>query len=165
MTLTVFNDLPAPQVLAELLTCCAAPRWAWLVAEGRPFGDVAALRACSDDAIAALDWEHLLPALDAHPRIGARLASGGREAAWSRAEQAGAAGADARTAAALAQANVDYERRFGHVFLICATGLSAERMLTEARVRLDNDPVTEQRCVRRELAAITRLRLDRLVSP
>lgn len=164
MLLTVFNDLPTARVLPELLTCCAAPQWARQVAEGRPFADPAALRARSDDTIAALTWEQLLPALDAHPRIGARLSGGGREADWSRTEQAGTAGMDASTAAALVQANVEYERRFGHVFLICATGLSAARMLAEARARLGNDPPTEQQCVRRQLAAITRLRLDRLVS-
>ncbi|HEY0698023.1 MAG TPA: 2-oxo-4-hydroxy-4-carboxy-5-ureidoimidazoline decarboxylase [Micromonospora sp.] len=162
--MTFLNDLSLDRLLPELLVCCAAPRWARLVAEGRPFGDVTALHAHSDATIAALDWADLLPALTAHPRIGERPVSGGREAAWSRAEQAGAAGADASTAAALVRANVDYEQRFGHVFLICATGRSAEQMLTAARTRLGNDPATEQQCVRRELAAITRLRLTRLVS-
>src|SRR5690606_19417888 len=98
-------------------------------------------------------------ALSAHPRIGERLAQAGREADWSRAEQAGMGDADDALRAEIAAANQAYEQRFGHVFLICATGRSAEQMLAAARQRLNNDLDTERRVVRDELRAITRLRL------
>jgi 2-oxo-4-hydroxy-4-carboxy-5-ureidoimidazoline decarboxylase len=164
MLLADFNELPAPLAREELVACCAADGWAELVAAGRPYADRAALQAAGAAAMAELSWEQLRTALDAHPRIGERSTAGGREAAWSRAEQSAAATDDTSTAALLLRANLDYERRFGHIFLICATGLSAAQVLAAARDRLGNDAVTEQRRVRHELAAIAGLRLDRLVS-
>jgi 2-oxo-4-hydroxy-4-carboxy-5-ureidoimidazoline decarboxylase len=161
---TSLDALPVPQARQDLLSCCASPQWADLLIAGRPFKDLPALRAASDDAIARLPWEQVLLALDAHPRIGERSRAAGREAAWSSTEQAAATPQDAATAAALVRANVDYEQRFGHVFLICATGLSAAEILSAARSRLGNQPQVEQECVRRELAAIAGLRLSRLVS-
>jgi 2-oxo-4-hydroxy-4-carboxy-5-ureidoimidazoline decarboxylase len=165
MLLAEFNELPMPRARQELLACCAALYWAQVLADGRPFVDRTALHAASAAALTSLTWDQLRPALDAHPRIGERSKADGREAAWSRAEQSAAADVDAVTAAALAQANLDYEERFGHVFLICATGLSATQVLAAARARLGNDPPAEQQVVRQELAAIAGLRLDRLVSP
>jgi 2-oxo-4-hydroxy-4-carboxy-5-ureidoimidazoline decarboxylase len=162
--LTAFNELPTPEAREELLACCAADGWADRVAAGRPYPDRAALQAAGAAALADLTWDQVRVALDAHPRIGERSAAAGKEAAWSRAEQSAAATDDSSTAALLIQANLDYERRFGHIFLICATGLSAAQVLAAARERLGNDAVTEQQRVRHELAAIAGLRLDRLVS-
>jgi 2-oxo-4-hydroxy-4-carboxy-5-ureidoimidazoline decarboxylase len=87
-----------------------------------------------------------------------------REQEWSRREQAGARDADAATAAALVEANVAYEERFGHVFLIFATGKSAGEMLAAARERLHHDATTERAVVRAELKKITRLRVERLLT-
>jgi 2-oxo-4-hydroxy-4-carboxy-5-ureidoimidazoline decarboxylase len=86
-----------------------------------------------------------------------------RDGEWSRQEQAGMAGASADTIAALAAGNMAYEERFGQVFLICATGLSAAEMLTALRTRLGNDPDTEAKIVREELRKITGLRLRKLL--
>src|SRR3989442_707229 len=85
--------------------------------------------------------------------------------AWSRREQAGVDGAGEDTRSALAQRNRDYEKRFGYVFLICATGKTAEEMLDALRGRLTHDPATELRIAAKEQANITRLRLDSLVAP
>src|SRR5881397_1573358 len=76
----------------------------------------------------------------------------------------GAADAAAATLAALAQGNVTYEERFGHVFLISATGKTGDEMLGALRGRLSNDPATELRVAAEEQAKITRLRLDKLVA-
>jgi len=54
---------------------------------------------------------------------------------------------------------VAYEQRFGHVFLICATGLSASELLDALRARLTNPVEAERDVVRGELAKIVRLRL------
>ena len=150
---------------AELMACCASRRWAAEVAARRPYHDLATLRRVSDAALDALDWADVLEALAAHPRIGERAAGEGREAGWSRAEQAGVsntATGDERTAE-LAAGNAEYERRFGHVFLICASGLSAGEVLAALRQRLGNDEDTERRVVREELRRIVELRLGRLV--
>lgn len=159
--LAQFNALPAADAERDLLACCAATAWAREVAAGRPYRDVLALRAAGDRAARGLTWPDVAQALSAHPRIGERPAGDDRESAWSRREQAGVTES---AKAALAEANRAYEERFGHVFLIFATGKTDEEMLAAARARLTNDEETEQGVVRNELRKIALLRLERLVS-
>jgi 2-oxo-4-hydroxy-4-carboxy-5-ureidoimidazoline decarboxylase len=162
-----FNALPDDEAERDLLACCAAPAWACVVADGRPYQDLAELLAVADTALAALTWPDIVQALSAHPRIGQpmgqRAEGEAQDAAWSREEQSGMAGAAEATKAALAEANREYERRFDHVFLIFATGKSPAEILEAARARLANDETTEREVVRGELAKITQLRLERLV--
>lgn len=160
-SLAEFNALPPAEAERELLACCAAPTWAKTVADGRPYPDRGALRAAADAAARGLTWADVEIALSAHPRIGEVPAGAGREAAWSRREQAGAG--DPSLAAALAEANRRYEERFGHVFLIFATGRSAAEMLAAAQARLAHDEATERSVVQEELRRIALLRLERLV--
>ncbi len=124
--------------------------------------------AASDAAIGALGWPDIEQALAAHPRIGGRPdpgpAGGDREAAWSRQEQAGTRDAPADVQAGLRAGNAAYEERFGHVFLICATGLSAASMLAALEDRLSHDPAAERDVVREELRMIVRLRLGKAFS-
>ncbi|MQY03315.1 hypothetical protein ACRB68_13570 [Actinomadura sp. RB68] len=156
------NALSAVNAENELLTCCASRRWAAAVAAGRPYGDLAGLRAASARALAELDWSDVAEALAAHPRIGERAAGQDREAAWSRREQAGVDDAGEATRRALLEGNKAYEERFGHVYLICATGLGAGEMLAALTRRLDNDAETERGVVRAELAKIVDIRLAKL---
>jgi 2-oxo-4-hydroxy-4-carboxy-5-ureidoimidazoline decarboxylase len=184
-----FNALPTGEAEEELLTCCAAPSWAAALAAGRPYTNLASVLAASDKAFAAMTAADLTAAVAAHPRIGDRgtgkpagpAASskdaarrgepsriptgheGTRDGEWSRQEQAGVAGASADTLAALAAGNRTYEERFGQVFLICATGLSAAEMLTALHARLGNDADSEAKIVREELRKITGLRLRKLL--
>jgi 2-oxo-4-hydroxy-4-carboxy-5-ureidoimidazoline decarboxylase len=162
--LAEWNRLPEADAQRELLTCCASPRWAAAVVRGRPYGSADAVLAAGQTALDGLDWTDVRAALDVHPRIGERVAKQGREGDWSRREQAGAQDTDAATAAGLVAANEAYEERFGHVFLIFATGRSAGEMLAAARARLANDEDAERAVVRAELAKITRLRLERLLT-
>jgi 2-oxo-4-hydroxy-4-carboxy-5-ureidoimidazoline decarboxylase len=158
------NELPPERAEAELLACCASRRWARGVCAERPHDDLAALRAASARVLAALDWADVAEALAAHPRIGDRPDGAGRDARWSRREQSGMDGADEEVRRALAEGNLAYERRFGHVFLIRAAGRSAGDMLAELRARLRNDVDTERAVVRAELAAIVDLRLAALAA-
>jgi 2-oxo-4-hydroxy-4-carboxy-5-ureidoimidazoline decarboxylase len=99
-----------------------------------------------------------------HPRIGERPTGDGRESGWSRREQAGILSQLApATRAALAEANREYERRFGHVFLVFATGRTDTELLAAARARLGNPPAVEREVVRTELGRIAQLRLERLL--
>ena len=147
----------------ELLACCASRRWARTVAAGR-HDDLAGLRAASARALAGLGWDDILEALAAHPRIGDRKDGPGHEARWSRGEQSGMDAAAEETRRAMVEGNLAYEKRFGHVFLICATGRNAAEMLAELRARLGHDVDTERRVVRAELSKIVDLRLARLVA-
>src|SRR5262252_8419038 len=120
--LTQFNELSDALGEDALRACCAAPDWISTVSHGRPYEDRASVHATSAAALAVLDWTGVRAALDAHPRIGERAAGKGTEAAWSRSEQSGMDTATADTKAALVEANRAYEDRFGHVFLLFATG-------------------------------------------
>ena len=161
--LTGFNALPVDLAAEALAACCASRRWVSAMADARPYPAVGDLYHAAAENLRLLAWPDVLEALAAHPRIGERPTGDGREAAWSRAEQSAAGGTDARTAAALAAANAAYEEKFGHVFLIRATGRSAPEMLAEALARLDHDEAAEQAVVRRELGQIVRLRLDKML--
>jgi 2-oxo-4-hydroxy-4-carboxy-5-ureidoimidazoline decarboxylase len=155
-----FDALPRAEAEAELLTCCASRRWAAAVTAGRPYGSAENLVTAAARVVRDLDWADVEAALAAHPRIGERPRGSGREPAWSRGEQSGVVAADR---AAFAAANAVYEERFGHVFLICASGRDGAEMLAELRERLNNDPETERSVVRGELVKITELRLRKLL--
>lgn len=162
--LAEFNQAPDDDRLrSSLHACCAAESWVNRIVAGRPYPDEAALLSASDAATAELDDTGLAQALAGHPRIGERVAAG--HGAWSRQEQSGVAGAGADVRAQLAEANAAYEQQFGHVYLVCATGKSADELLALCRARLDNDPATERGVVSTELAKINRLRLGKLLHP
>jgi 2-oxo-4-hydroxy-4-carboxy--5-ureidoimidazoline (OHCU) decarboxylase len=88
-----------------------------------------------------------------------------RSRAWSRQEQSGTRGTDPETLEKLSRLNREYARRFGRVFLVCATGRSADEMLALGRKRLENDQETELAIAAEEQRKITRLRLEKLLSP
>jgi allantoicase len=159
------NSLPASQARQVLATCCASRAWVERMAAGRPYADLDDLLGAGDRAVGELDRDDLAEALSAHPRIGQRAAGASTQAVWSRQEQAAVGDADAEVQAALHEGNRAYEERFGHVFLISASGRPAEELLAALRERLGNDPDTEWGLVAEELRKITRLRLERLLQP
>ncbi|GIE92784.1 2-oxo-4-hydroxy-4-carboxy-5-ureidoimidazoline decarboxylase [Paractinoplanes rishiriensis] len=156
-----FNSLPAARLSDDLRACCAAPGWGAAIVAGRPYPDRAAIIAVADAAARALTWDEVLVAMAAHPRIGERAAGESREAAWSRHEQSAAAPGD--DGAALIEANRAYEERFGHVFLIFASGRTQAEIVAAARERLANDEATERAIVTGELGKIALLRLERVL--
>jgi 2-oxo-4-hydroxy-4-carboxy-5-ureidoimidazoline decarboxylase len=160
-----FNGLSVEDAERELLACCAAPAWARSVASGRPYSDVEGLRAAARAALAGLTWQDIADALAGHPRIGERAGGEDRASAWSRREQAAvAADPQAATADALVEANREYEQRFGHIFLIFATGRTPAQILDACRERLGHDEATEHAVVKDELGKITLLRLERMMT-
>src|ERR1700712_95283 len=158
----VLDALGDPAAEERLVACCASRRGGDAMLAARPFGSRAALLAHSDTVLHALSWADVEEALAAHPRIGERVAGAGREAGWSRSEQSGAATASSDVHQQLHWGNQHYEEGFGYVFLICATGLSADSMLTALRERLDHEAGTERRGVRDELRKNVRVRLEKL---
>jgi len=167
------NALPSPAFADEVRTCCASTAWAARLAETRPFADFDALLAAADQAWEATGPEDWQQAFAAHPRIGARVraapvpGTADREQGrgWAQREQSATQVASAETLDALAEGNRAYEQRFGHVFLICATGRSADEMLAALRTRMGNEPDAELRVTAEEQRKITRLRLAKLVLP
>lgn len=158
------NDEPSETLRPRLLALTAAPAWADALIAARPYADLDALLATSDDLVAGLSEEQVDAALAGHPRIGERAAGLDEEsAARSAREQEGMSRADASLQEAMARGNAAYEERFGRIYLVAAAGRSAEELLALLHERLENDPAVELDVVRRELARITRLRLTDLV--
>jgi OHCU decarboxylase len=160
------NRLTADEARAALLACCGSARWAREVAALRPFSDLGQLLAEGERIWFALDREDWLEAFRSHPRIGERRAEAGvSEDArrWSEGEQSRAREAADETKAALAEANREYEEKLGFIFIVCATGKTAEEMLSILRARLKNDRETELRVAASEQWRITELRVRKFL--
>jgi OHCU decarboxylase len=132
----------------------------------RPFVTPPDVFAKADAAAGALKSDDWLEAFRHHPRIGERIAE--REQsdaarAWSGREQAQVQAAGAEAAAAFEQANREYERRFGHVFIVAAAGRSAGDLLGTLRSRLSNDAASELQTAAAEQRKITRQRLEQVL--
>ena len=160
-----FDALPDYDAAPLLLSCCGSHAWVQGMLERRPFRSLVRILDEADEiwwSLAPDDWRE---AFDHHPRIGEQSAMAPQTAVargWSADEQSGAAVSSDATRQALADGNREYERKFGHIYLVCATGKSAEEMLALLRARLSNDPVTELRVAAGEQAKITHRRLEKL---
>jgi 2-oxo-4-hydroxy-4-carboxy-5-ureidoimidazoline decarboxylase len=165
-TLTRIDALPEPHAFAAFLRCCGSRRWAEAMTRGRPYQDEPAVQSAAEGAFAALAREDWLEAFSHHPRIGERKALAERfpaTAAWSASEQGGVAAAGEDVLDALLSANRAYEARFGHIFIVCATGKSAAEMLALLRERLRHEPEAELEIAAAEQRKITAIRLKRLL--
>lgn len=154
-----FNALQEPAAHAALHEVCASTAWAKRVLAARPYTTTDDLYAAGDAAMAELTTADLEEAMAGHPPIG-RPRPGDPTSAR---EQRGMAGASEELRAQMLELNLAYQDRFGHVFLICATGRTAEQMRDAVEERLGNPPEREREIVRTELGKINRIRLARLV--
>ena len=167
MTVADLDSAPAGEARELLTACCGAAPWVEAMLAARPFASRDGLLAAADRCWSALSTAQLADAIARHPRLGgsrAKAALSAREQAWSAGEQSGAADSDDAARAALAEGNEEYERRFGHTFILCATGLDTNEMLAALRRRLGNDAAIERDITGRELHKITRLRLEKLLA-
>jgi len=162
------NALDAARAERELLKCCGSTGWARALAAQRPFGETQELLTAADDIWRTLSERDWLEAFAAHPKIGGRRKAAREQDAqsqnWSEQEQSGARDAEQATLDELAEANRIYEEKFGHIFIVCATGKSAKEMLALLRARLPNDASVELSNAAEEQRKITRLRLDKLLA-
>ena len=148
--------------------CCGSGTWASMMTMMRPFTSVdevsrIAAEVWNDQQIMQTgDW---LEAFAAHPKIGeTKQAQPTRSAEWSAREQAGIDAVDESVKKDLAAANRAYQDKFGFIFIVCATGKTAEEMLELCRSRLDNDRDTEIQIAAAEQQKITEIRLRKLLS-
>lgn len=158
-----WNEAEAEAAAREILPCCGSSAWAQAVVARRPFATPGELFVTSNlvwQGLAEDDWRE---AFDSHPRIGQQHAPSAtaQSLSWSKQEQSRAATPDDLTTQALAQANRDYEAKFGRILIVCATGKSAAEILDIARARLNNDPATEMLEAAEQQREITQLRLRR----
>lgn len=156
MELDTFNDL-APAAAADVVRPCAdVASWIDALVAGRPYDDLGSLLTFAEAAAASWGAAEIDAALARHPRIGERASGSGAEAAMSGVEQSGIGGRER----ALAEGNRVYEQTFGRIFLIRAAGRTADEVLEQLTLRLDNDPATELGVVACQLREIALLRLE-----
>jgi 2-oxo-4-hydroxy-4-carboxy-5-ureidoimidazoline decarboxylase len=157
--LTRFNTSADSDALAALHEVCASSAWGSRLLTRRPYATAEDLLLASDAATAELSAEDLAEAMAGHPPIG-RPKPGDPTSAR---EQRGMAGASEELRAEMLELNLAYQERFGHVFLICATGRTGEQMRDALRERITHTPEREREIVRAELGRINRIRLTRLL--
>jgi 2-oxo-4-hydroxy-4-carboxy-5-ureidoimidazoline decarboxylase len=166
LTLHELNTLSQPQLREELFKCCGSVSWVKMMMTYFPADDLVELLEdaeevwyeCSED-----DWRE---AFSHHPKIGdvesltKKFAS---TAQWAAGEQSAVNTASRETIEALAEGNRLYEEKFGYIFIVCATGKSAEEMLGLLQERLKNDPAEEIKIAADEQNKITKLRIEKLL--
>lgn len=168
ITIEELNGSSAEKASEVLRACCGASRWVAAMVGRRPFFSREAVLRAADDAWDAMHEEDWLEAFSHHPRIGESAPAAGGSAmsrAWSSGEQAGAATGGDAARIGLARLNAEYERRFGFIYIVCATGKSAGELMELAQTRLHHDRETELRIAAEEQRKITRLRLEKLLDP
>ncbi|MFI5309888.1 MAG: 2-oxo-4-hydroxy-4-carboxy-5-ureidoimidazoline decarboxylase [Gemmatimonadales bacterium] len=164
------NALSDREALDAFTACLASPTWVSRLVRARPFATRHALMETAEIAWRELGPDEWNAAIAHHPRIGrstvgasASASTNEHSAGWSADEQSAARSGDSAMAARMTTANAEYERRFGHRFIISATGKSAHEILDAIRTRLAHDPVVESLVTAEELRKIARLRLDKLI--
>jgi len=164
---TYLNNLSHEDAWAELNRCCASPTWVQRLLDAFPFEDDSILIDTATEIWNELDRESRLEAFVAHPRIGdveSLQAKFANTSEWAAAEQADAVSASKDTIQQLVELNHVYIEKFGYIFIVCATGKSADEMLSILESRLPNDPETELQIASNEQLKITLLRLGKLNS-
>jgi len=141
--------------LENLLSCCGSTAWANVMFNRQPFDDI---HREADEVWWSLTLQDWLEAFAAHPKIGQKST-----AKWTTQEQSGMSQAAAATAQEMARLNSEYESKFGFIFIVCATGKSADEMLHILQNRINNARDEEIRIAAAEQAKITHLRLDKLL--
>jgi 2-oxo-4-hydroxy-4-carboxy-5-ureidoimidazoline decarboxylase len=167
MQLNNLNQLPLSQLKAELSKCCGSSAWVEEMAVSFPFSTKEHLLQKADDIWMGLTEKDWLEAFQHHPKIGdikslrEKFAS---TAKWALGEQVSVQQAPEQIIEQLAKGNHDYEAKFGYIFIVCATGKSAEEMLQILKSRLPNKAEDELMIAAAEQARITKIRLEKLLA-
>jgi len=167
MTLDTLNTLPKSEALEQFAICCGASKWVEEITAFRPFQHKTELFDLTEKIWFSLNSEDWLEAFSHHPKIGdidLLRKKFQKIKSWSEKEQSGIQEAGENILKDLAESNRLYEEKFGYIFIVCATGKSAEEILALLKVRLENDPEAELLIAAKEQNKITQLRLDNLLS-
>lgn len=171
MTLHEFNILPQDRLIKELTNCCGSKAWVQKMLPFVPAEDLVELLEDAEEVWWKCNEKDWKEAFAHHPKIGDTAAlkknfestANPIDIGWASAEQSGVNEASEDIIIALAEANRLYEEKFGYIFIVCATGKSAEEMLGLLHTRLLHDPETEIEIAADEQSKITKLRLEKLL--
>lgn len=167
MTLEELNNLSDKHFIEEIQKACGSTSWLKQMSDFRPFKNAEELILKAEEAWSNTTEKDWLEAFDHHPKIGDLNSLENKFAstkALAGGEQASVQSASNETLTELAQGNAEYEKKFGFIFIVCATGKSAEEMLALLNARLPNDRSTELKTAAAEQQKITQLRLKKILS-
>jgi len=167
MTLDQLNRLSEADATAAFVQCCTSARWVERMVIDRPFESLSEMLEISDRIWEECDVDDYIEAFQGHPRIGdveSLAKKYTNTKGWAGNEQKGMDNADSAVITRLADGNKTYEEKFGHIFIVCATGKSAAEMLALLEARMPNEPKTEVMVAAEEQNKITRIRLKKLLA-
>lgn len=167
MTLEEFNNQTKDKASADLFKCCGSTRWLDKLMKQFPFVSIEDLKISSDRTWFSCSEKDWLEAFSHHPKIGQNKVENEKFSStkeWAEQEQSNVKNANKIVIAELAEANKLYEKFFGFIFIVCATGKSAQEILEILNERLNNPPAKELHIAAGEQNKITHLRIDKLLS-
>ena len=164
MTLDEFNQLPVDTAVAQLYDCCHCNEWAETLANLRPFDDLQHLLSTAEIVWLQAGEAQILEAFSGHARIGDMALLRSSHPGHATAEQGQVGRASEALLQELHQLNIEYESRYGFIFIVCASGKSAEEMLALLKSRIDNGRSLELQNGAAAQGEINLLRLQKLFS-
>lgn len=166
MNIEQFNKLSDEDAKTEITRCCGASNWVKKVLDNRPYNDKNSLLELAEKEWFNLSQDDWLEAFQHHPKIGDINSLSKKYAntqKWAEGEQSGVNSASENIIHNLAQGNKDYEEKFGYIFIVCATGKTAQEMLDILNTRLPNNTEEEIKIAIGEQNKITKIRLEKLL--
>lgn len=160
------NDLNSAEAQTVFSQCCTSTRWIDAMVNARPFTSREAMNQKADQIWATLEEADFLEAFDGHPKIGdvsTLKAKYANTKAFASGEQSGVEIATDDIIQALKEANDAYDEKFGFIFIVCATGKSANEMLDILNGRLPNTRDQELQNAAEEQRKIFQIRLNNVV--
>lgn len=167
MTIEELNKSGKQEVFDAFFKCCGCTIWAKNLVDFRPFKNKEDLFRLSDMIWTSCDDEEVMEAFSHHPKIGDIKSLEKKFAStkeWASGEQSGVNVATPKVLQELADANEEYEKKFGYIFIVCATGKTADEMLNLLKIRILNEPENEIRIAKAEQNKITHIRLEKLIT-
>jgi len=165
-TLEIFNALDFQTAKGKLLECCHSEKWATAMADKRPYSSLPKLQEAGEKVWLALGETEWLEAMQAHPKIGDLTSLREKYAntkSMAAGEQSGLEGANEEILKELRNLNQSYEKEFGFIFIVCASGKSANDMLEILKSRINNNRAQELLNSAKEQARIMKLRMEKLL--
>ena len=160
------NELTKEEAAELFSKCCGAKKWISGMTEARPFKTDQSIFENAWKIWTALDESDWLEAFKHHPKIGDINSLREKYSSTKQLEeneQSGVNEASMEVLEELSRLNDEYEKKFGYIFIVCATGKSADEMLSIINNRINNDPQTEIKLAMEEQNKITKLRLEKLL--
>jgi 2-oxo-4-hydroxy-4-carboxy-5-ureidoimidazoline decarboxylase len=165
MTIAEFNHLPVERKSQLLSQCCGSKCWIEKIQTVFPVEDLVELLEAAEEKWYECNESDWREAFEHHPKIGdidSLKEKFAGTAQWAADEQSGAITTSSEVLQDLTDGNKMYQEKFGFIFIVCATGKSAQEMLNLLQERLLNEPTEEIKIAMAEQNKITKLRIEKL---